>query len=94
MTAMRRIDNIISNNAKPHDFEGVRNELNGIRTGFDHVTEMRNSLRGLKESLKTIEGSLNNPNLTRLQRRTLSKYADKARKTIEKMEDALRGPKK
>jgi hypothetical protein len=55
--AINKIDNIIKNNAKPHDFEGVRKELQGIPNGggscngnatVGHRPEGRNQESGRK----------------------------------------------
>lgn len=89
--AITKINNIIKDHAKPHDFEGVRKELQGISTGFDHVTEMRNSLQGLRTALKSLEGSLKNPSLSNARRADLTNQVTKAKEVIQKMEDALSG---
>ena len=44
--AVAKVDNIIGNGAKEHNFDGVAKELRGETTGFDHVTEMRNNVAG------------------------------------------------
>jgi RHS repeat-associated protein len=89
--AIRKIDNIASHHAKPHDFAGVRNELKGVQTGFDHVTEMKNSVNGLTDAVKSLKGSLKNPGLTAKQRATISSAVDRATKILEKMQGALSG---
>lgn len=89
--ATKKIENIISNNAKPHDFAGVRNELKGVETGFDHVTEMKNSVTGLKDAVKSLQGSLNNPNLTTGQRTAIEGTVKRATETMDKMKGALSG---
>lgn len=90
-TATKKIDNIINNNAKPHDFEGVRKELQGIKTGFDHVTEMKNSVKALGGAIKSLQGSLNNPNLTSRQRAAIESTLKRANETFQKMKDTLNG---
>ncbi|MDI9272375.1 polymorphic toxin type 28 domain-containing protein [Stenotrophomonas sp. PFBMAA-4] len=83
--AIRKINNIVDNNAKPHDFEGVAKNLRGIETGFDHVTEMQNSLKGLSSAAKSLRGSLSNPSLSRGQRARIQRALDRADENIGKM---------
>jgi RHS repeat-associated protein len=52
--AMRKIGNIGANNATAKDFQGVAVEVNGGRTGFDHVSEMQQSVRGLTRASGTL----------------------------------------
>lgn len=47
--AVNRVVNIGENNAEYKDFIGAVRELNGIKTGFDHVTEMENNISGLRQ---------------------------------------------
>jgi hypothetical protein len=89
--AIKKIDNVIENNAKPHDFAGVRNEIAGRVTGFDHVTEMRNSVRALESAAKSLEGSLQNPGLGSSARSEISGALARARATINEMRNALGG---
>lgn len=89
--AIKKINNIVDNNAKPHDFDGVAKELRGIETGFDHVTEMQNSLKGLSSAAKSLRGSLNNPSLSRGQRVRIQRTLDKADENIAKMKETLGG---
>ncbi len=62
--AVDKVRNIIANGSKAHDFLGVEKELAGKSTGYDHVTEMRNNVRGLLDALGSIRGSLANPTMT------------------------------
>ena len=72
-----KIDNIIQNGAKAHDFLGVTKEIRGEVTGYDHVTEMKNDVRGLRDAISSIQGSLNNPNLSPAARSELAAAATK-----------------
>ena len=87
--SINKIKNIIGNNLKPNDFKGVKAELKGIDTGFDHVTEMRQSLTGLTKSSDSLAGSLKNPNLTKAQRGVLSNAKKRADQAIKRMNKAL-----
>jgi RHS repeat-associated protein len=94
---MQTIDNVIKNNAKPHDFSGVRSELAGRRIPdgrggyYDHVTEMRQSVVALERAAKGLQGSLENPNLLPPVRATLQSGVDRAMDMVVKMKDALAG---
>ncbi len=88
---VKTIDNIIKENAKPHDFQGVAKELNGISTGFDHITEMKQSIRGLEKAIKGIEGSLKNPNLDKISRIALEKAHQRGQVVLDKMKSTLNG---
>jgi hypothetical protein len=88
---VQKISNIISNNALPKDFSGVAAELKGIKTGFDHITEMKQSVRGLKEATKSIKGSLNNPSLDPQARTQLQNAYDIGSSMLGKMQRALQG---
>jgi hypothetical protein len=89
--AVSKVDNIISNGAKEHDFEGVVKELAGQNTGYDHVTEMRNNVCGLRDALNSIRGSLANPNLTGDARGKLEAALKRGESTLNRMQDALSG---
>jgi RHS repeat-associated protein len=90
-TAIKKINDVITNNAKPHDYEGVRKEVKGISTGYNHVEEMENSVKALNKAIKSLQGSLKNPNLPKQQRDALSRVLERARIQRDKMKDALSG---
>ena len=89
--AIAKVDNIIGNGAKEHDFEGVARELRGEITGYDHVTEMRNNVRGLCLALGSIRGSLANPNLASESRNQLEAALERGRRTLDRMQAVLAG---
>ena len=89
--AIKKVDNVINNNALPHDFEGVENELAGRVTGFDHVTEMRQSVRALQDAAKSLDGSLQNPNLNGAAREQISQALSRANSTLARMISTLGG---
>ena len=89
--AIKKVDNVINNNALPHDFEGVENELAGRVTGFDHVTEMRQSVRALQDAAKSLDGSLQNPNLNGAAREQISQALSRANSTLARMTSTLGG---
>ena len=94
-----KVDNIIANNAKPHDFEGVRKEISGQISGinpatgqpWNHVKEMQQSVTGLEKSIVSIENSLKNPNLDSNVRIYLNAQLSRAREVSFAMKDALNG---
>lgn len=90
-TDIRTIDNVIENNAKPHDFAGVRNEIAGRATGFDHITEMRQSVVSLRRAINGLEGSLRNPKLSDSVRNEITSALNRGRATLTEMQKALGG---
>jgi RHS repeat-associated protein len=88
---IKNIENILRDHAKPHDFEGVRQELSGVDTGYDHITEMQDSMRGLENNIKSIENSLKNPNLDSNVRQSLEKTRKNAQDTVDEMRRTLNG---
>ncbi len=83
--AVKSIRNIIKENGKFGDFLGAARESRGIRTGFDHVTEMKNSITGLRGASDSLVGSLRNPNLSPSMRSSLETWKRAADTAIEKM---------
>lgn len=69
-SSINKVDNIIKNNLTEGDFSGTLADLQGKpipKPGggyWDHLTEMKQSYKGLSSAKKSIEGSLKNPNLT------------------------------
>lgn len=92
-----KVDNIINNHAKPHDFSGVQKELRGEkipnRKGgyFDHIDEMQKASRGLEKHVNALKDCLKNPNLTQSSREFLSSKLNQAKEVLNKMKDALNG---
>jgi len=67
----------------------VEKELRGEVTGLDHVTEMKNSVKGLESATDALRGSLKNPNLSMGQRAKLEGALQKGEKTMTKMKETL-----
>ena len=67
LAVLKKMNNVIENNLKPGDFSGASKEVNGISTGWDHVTEMKQSQTALNKIKTSLEGSLKNPTLKKLQ---------------------------
>ncbi len=89
--AVEKVRNIIANGSKAHDFLGVEKELAGEQTGYDHVTEMRNNVRGLMDALGSIRGSLSNPTLPADVRRYLAGALAEGEAVLARMQRALDG---
>jgi hypothetical protein len=64
-----------------------------ISTGFDHVTEMRQSVVALGRSINTLKGSLQNPNLSPAAQRVLENQLRVAERNREAMQRTLRSGK-
>jgi hypothetical protein len=88
--AVSSIRNIIKNNGKFGDFLGAARESGGVRTGFDHVTEMKNSITGLQNASQSLAGSLRNPTLSPSVRSSLEGWKRAADTAIEKMGNMIR----
>jgi RHS repeat-associated protein len=86
-----KINDVITHNGKPHDYEGVLNELNGVVTGQDHIQEMNQSVVALNKAIRSLSDSLRNPNMSRVQRDAIKGALERARSTVNKMERTLRG---
>jgi RHS repeat-associated protein len=84
-----KIENIITNHAKPHDFTGVMKELAGKPTGWDHIQEMRSSVNGLKRSIRALKGSLQDPTHNAATRKIVQQKIDEASEVLRRMKDAL-----
>ena len=94
---IRTIENVIANNAKPHDFSGVASELAGKpipKPGggvYDHVTEMKQSVTSLEKSIDGLKGSLENPNLNAPTQRVIAQAIERAETYLTRMREALSG---
>jgi RHS repeat-associated protein len=88
--AAYKISNIIKNNGKLNDFLGAARESRGARTGYDHTTEMRNSIKGLRSSSESLAGSLRNPNLPPDVRARIEAWKKAADIAAKKMQDMLK----
>lgn len=88
---VKRIDNAIEKHALPLDFIGVEKEVSGIKIpkpdgGFyDHVQEMRNTIKHIDKQMISIENSLKNPNLQKGVKKVLTDAHNRGQKTISKM---------
>jgi len=89
-----KVRNIICNGSKPHDFLGVERELAGEDTGYDHVTEMHNNVRGLLDALGSIRGSLTNPTLPADVRRHLESVRAEGEAILARMQRTLAAARK
>lgn len=89
MARVNTIENVVANNAFAHDFEGVRKELSGISTGWDHVTEMQQSVVSLEKAISGLAGSLQNPKLASDARAILEYTSFKGELVLKEMKSAL-----
>jgi hypothetical protein len=51
---------------------------------------MKNSIKGLSDAVKSLEGSLNNPNLSPAARATIEAWRNSAQTTIRAMRRTVR----
>lgn len=87
--AMDRVSNIIRVGAQRKDFLGVMRERAGVRTGFDHITEMRNNLRGLERSIRQFDDALSRGNLSSEQSSVVRAHREAAEDAAQQMRRAL-----
>ena len=94
---LNRLNNIVSNHLTEQDFSGALRDIQGDpvpRPGggyFDHLDEVKNSLRGLYSVEKSLQGSLTNPNLDPAARAALESGLNKAQLYIGKINELLNG---
>ena len=90
---LNTLDNIIDHNLKETDFSGTLRDLQGnpvpdLKGGYyDHLTEMKQSYTALNKIKKGLEGSLQNPNLSNVDREILQNGLDEANLYIQRIEE-------
>ena len=90
---LRKLNNLIRNHAKPHDFTGVSRELSGIKIPnkkvpgefHNHVREMLDTIQGLHNVVTKLEGSLKNPMLLPENRFVLENAWHRGNDTLTRM---------
>jgi RHS repeat-associated protein len=89
---LETLDNIVNGHLTDMDFLGTLRDLRGNPVPkpsggyWNHLQEMKDSYGGLIKIKRGIEGSLNNPNLSRGARQALQSGLDKANANINKIE--------
>lgn len=87
-SAIKKIDNTIKNALKDHDITGTIKDMDGNPVpkpnggSWDHMQEMQNTLRGLRNNAETLK-NVNNPEAQAAYGR--------ATDAINKIESALKG---
>jgi hypothetical protein len=90
---LETLDNIVEGHLTDMDFSGTLRDLLGDpvpKPGggyWNHLQEMKDSYAGLIKIRRGIEGSLNNPNLSDVARQVLQSGLDKAKVSINKIEE-------
>lgn len=93
---LNALENTINDHLTEDDFSGTLRDLQGnpVPNGkggyFDHLGEMKNSYASLKKIKKALEGSLNNPNLSTVDRELLQEGLDKANLYISKIQELFK----
>lgn len=90
-SATQKIVNIGKNNATAKDFTGVAKEVAGKPTGFDHVKEMTQSVRGLDRASSTISKGLSDTRIPESTKGALSAAKAYADNLMNTMKDYLDG---
>jgi hypothetical protein len=88
--AITRVGNIIRNNGRMKDFLGAAREAPGQSTGFDHITEMANSIRGLENKIKILDDALAGGELAEEQAAAVAAARRAARVAADEMRRVLR----
>lgn len=94
---IKKMDNVIENNLKEHDFSGTLRDLKGDpvpnkKTGgfWDHKTEMIQSYNSLKGGERKLKDSLKNPNLDLEVRKYIENKLKTLQIQIKRIEDLFR----
>lgn len=95
---LEALANTIEHNLKETDFSGTLRDLQGDPVPepqggyYDHLTEMKQSYKALNKIKKGLEGSLQNPNLSSVDREILQKGLDKANFYIQRIKELFVAP--
>ncbi|MEN8376323.1 MAG: RHS repeat-associated core domain-containing protein [Gemmatimonadota bacterium] len=84
-----KLDNLIPITNRLH-LSGAAAELRGVVTGFDHVREVRNAMRGLRRQISRLEGVLGNPHLSDEQREVAERLLGSASKALDRASEVFR----
>jgi RHS repeat-associated protein len=80
----------IASHLKRSDLSGAAQELRGVPTGFDHVTEVRDAAQGMRNQIARLNRLLGNPNLSAENRGPLEALLGRASRALDAAERALR----
>ena len=89
---LKILDNTIEHSLKETDFSGTLRDLQGNPVPnpqggyYDHLTEMRQSYKALRKVQKSLEGSLQNPNLSTTDKEILTGSLSKTMNYIQRIE--------
>lgn len=90
-------DNIIKDHCKAKDLSGIKAEINGKTilnkkgVAYKHIEEARYSIRGLENTINSLEKSLKNPNLSTEVRIFLKNKIRQYQYVLDKLNEALEG---
>lgn len=93
---LNKLKNIVENNLTEGDFSGTLADLQGNpipKPGggyWDHLTEMKQSYKGLQDVKRGLEGSLQNPSLSESIRNTLQSNLDIANSQLNRIEELFK----
>ena len=88
--------NAVTQHLTELDYSGVRRDLagnpvpNGKGGYFDHIHEMKDSYKALTKAKRSLEGSLNNPNLGRSEKMILEKVLGVTKTHIQRIDNLFR----
>ena len=89
---LKALDNVIEHNLKESDFSGTLRDLQGNPVPnpqggyYDHLTEMKQSYTALNKIKVGLEGSLQNPKLSSVDKKILQNGLDKSKFYIQRIE--------
>ena len=86
--AIEKMQRIVKNNGQFKDFMGAARERAGQNTGFDHVTEMANSVRGTTNQLNTLRAYA--PRATGEAKKAMESAIKEGEKVVKKMTDTIK----
>lgn len=68
----------------------VKLELQGVDTGWDHVTEVRDAMNGLRNTIDQLNKILANPNLSMKDRAKAQELLGRASRALDAAEEVFR----
>ncbi len=71
------------------DLSAAAQELRGVQTGWDHVTEVRDAAQGMRNQIGRLNRLLGNPNLSAANRAALEGLLGRASRALDAAERAL-----
>lgn len=95
-STLNTVVNTVTQHLTEMDYSGVGRDLagnpvpNGKGGYFDHIHEMKDSYKALTKAKRSLEGSLNNPNLGRNEKMILEKVLGATKTHIQRIDNLFK----